>query len=89
MRLENTGHNCRSKFPEKGRRVRIQASSGGLPLDERRDHPFRQEENRVWVNHVEWAMVDMMIEGQSAKSERPSSTCSPLSSLPRSMIDTK
>ena len=46
--FRNTGHNYRSKFPERVRGVRIQASSGELVLDERRDHPFTQEENTVW-----------------------------------------
>lgn len=44
----NTGHNCRSKFPERVRGNRVQALSGELALDERRKHPFQQEENRVW-----------------------------------------
>lgn len=47
MMLGNTGHNCRSKLPEKVRGDKIPASSGGLDLDERREHLFQQRENRL------------------------------------------
>lgn len=45
--LGNTGHNCRSKFPEKLRGDKIQTSSGGWDLDERREYLFQQRENRL------------------------------------------
>lgn len=86
--LGDTGYNYRSKFPEKVKKNRIQASSIGLALDEKRDHPFQQE-NRVWGANVWWAVVDRVIEGDHQGRDALICVFTTVSLFPKTMIDTK